>query len=82
MQEYNLTTFLEDISINREFEFYYLNKMYSLTFVQEGYVFTDVQEQVYCIYQTYEDLLNSVRIRGLSIYEIIDKHLYENLTIF
>ena len=58
-------------------------RAYVQALVEKGLlVFTDVQEQVYCIYQTYEDLLNSVTIRGLSIEEIIDKHLYEDLTIF
>lgn len=82
MQDYNLQSFLEDISMNHEFEFYYLDKMYSLSYSEEGYIFTDVQDQVYCIFSSYNDLLNSVRIKDLSIEEIIDKKLYDDLTVY
>ena len=53
--------------MNHEFEFYYLDKMYSLSYSEEGYIFS-----------SYNDLLNSVRIENLSIEEIIDKKLYND----
>lgn len=67
MHDYNLQSFLGDISINHEFEFYYLDKMYSLSYSEEEYIF-----------RSYNDLLNSVRIENLSIEEIIDKKLYND----
>lgn len=45
MGNYNLESFKEDIKANREFEFSYQDKMYSLTFSKEGYIFTDICEK-------------------------------------
>lgn len=82
MNEYKLSDFLSDLKINSEFEFTHENKTYTLSISREEYIFTDVQEQVYCIFSSYDDLLKSVRIKDLSIEEIIDKKLYVGLIIY
>lgn len=80
MNEYKLSDFLSDLKINSEFDFTHENKIYTLSISREEYIFTDAQEQVYCIYASYDDLLKSVRIKDLSIEEIIDKKLYSDLS--
>lgn len=82
MEEYTLEDFNEDIRANREFEFTYKDKMYSLTFSNEGYIFTDVDEEIYAVYDSYEDLLKSINIKGYFIEEIIVDKLYDDLDIF
>lgn len=82
MENYSIEDFRTDVYTNREFEFTFKDKMYALTYEKEGFVFTDVREDVYCIYSSYEDLLGSVRIEGYSIEEIIVGGLCENLGIF
>lgn len=51
-KDYALEKFLEDISVNHEFEFYYLKKMYLLSISEYGFIFTDINEQNYYIYNT------------------------------
>lgn len=82
---YTLEDFKTDIETNREFDFSYKGCNYSLTYVSEGYIFTDIKNEVDCEYEvfpSYEDLLDSVRIDGYTIEEIITGGLYEDLTIY
>lgn len=67
MEYYSLEEFREDIRTNREFDFKFNDKMYSLTYSKEGFIFTDVNKDLYQVYQTYYDLLKDVRIGGHSI---------------
>lgn len=69
--DYNLENFKEDIKANSEFEFTYQDKMYSLTFSKEGYIFTDIHERKDSVYNSYVDLLNYTKIEGKKIEEII-----------
>lgn len=82
MGDYNLENFKEDIKANREFEFTYHDKMYSLTFSNEGYIFTDIHEKKDSLYNSYVDLLNYTKIEGKNIEEIIAENLYDDLSIY
>lgn len=82
MEYYSLEEFREDIRTNREFDFKFNDKMYSLTYSKEGYIFTDVNKDLYKVYQTYYDLLKDVRIDGYSIEEIIVNNMYKDLYIY
>ena len=82
MNDYNLEKFREDIRTNREFEFTYNDKMYSLTYSKEGFIFTDTREYVFSVYKSYYDLLKSVWIEGRTIEEIIAGNLYSDLSIY
>ena len=53
MSNYNLEKFKEDIKANREFEFSYHDKMYSLTFSKEGYIFTDISGKKDLVFNSY-----------------------------
>lgn len=82
MNKYSLKKFKVDIRTNREFELIYKGKQYSLSISKEGYVFTDIDEEVYSIFSSYDELLKSVRIKGHSIMEIIENELYEDISIY
>ena len=82
MEDYSLEEFREDIRTNREFEFKFNDKMYSLTYSKQGFIFTDVNKELYQVYQTYYDLLKNVRIGGYSIEEIIANNMYKDLYIY
>lgn len=82
MPTYTLENFKEDIRTNREFEFTYKNKSYSLTFSKEGYIFTDIYKNKDAVYKTYEDLLRDTKIDGKQIEEIIAAGLYDDLSIY
>ena len=82
MDNYNLEIFKEDIKANREFEFSYHDKMYSLTFSKEGYIFTDICGKKDSVYNSYADLLNYTKIEGKKIEEIISGKLYDDLSIY
>ena len=66
MTNYTLENFKEDIRTNREFEFIYKNKSYSLTFSKEGYIFTDIYANKDAVYKTYDDLLKDIKIKSNS----------------
>lgn len=85
MENYTLKDFKIDIETNREFELKFKGQRYALTYEKEGYVFTDIKNEVDCeysVYPTYKDLLNSVKIDGYSIEEIIEDGLYEDLYVY
>lgn len=82
MSTYTLEDFKEDIKINREFEFTFHNKPYSLTFSKDGYIFTDINEKKDAVYKNYDDLLKDIKIEGKKIEEIIADKLYDNLSIY
>lgn len=79
--EYTLENFKEDLKTNREFEFTYHNKSYSLTFSKAGYIFTDISANKDAVYKTYEYLLKDIKIEGKTIEEIIADKLYDDLSI-
>lgn len=82
MRNYKLENFKDDIKANREFEFSYHDKMYSLTFSREGYIFTDICGKKDLLYNSYADLLNHTKIEGKKIEEIISENLYDDLSIY
>ena len=82
MDSYNLEIFKEDIKANREFEFSYHDKMYSLTFSKEGHIFTDICGKKDSVYNSYADLLNYTKIESKKIEEIISEKLYDDLSIY
>lgn len=82
MTNYTLENFKEDIRTNREFEFTFHNKSYSLTFSKVGYIFTDIYANKDVVFKTYEDLLRDVKIQGKKIEEIIADKLYDDLSIY
>ena len=82
MRDYNIEDFKEDIRTNREFDFTYKGKSYSLTYTKEGYIFTNADEDKYSVYNSYLDLLDHTRIEGKRIEEIIVYNLYDDLTIY
>lgn len=82
MSNYNLENFKEDIKANREFEFSYHDKIYSLTFSKEGYIFTDICGKKDLVFNSYADLLNYTKIEGKNIEEIISEKLYDDLSVY
>lgn len=80
--EYTLENFKEDLRTNREFEFTYHNKSYSLTFSKAGYIFTDINANKDAVFKTYDDLLKDTKIEGKTIEEIIADRLYDDLSIY
>lgn len=82
MTNYTLEKFKEDIRTNREFEFTFHNKLYSLTFSKAGYIFTDIYANKDAVYKTYDDLIKNTKIEGKKIEEIIGDKLYDDLSIY
>lgn len=66
MTNYTLKNFKEDIRTNREFEFTYKNKAYSLTYSKKGYIFTDIFANKDAVYKTYDDLIKDIKIKSNS----------------
>lgn len=82
MTNYTLENCKEDIRTNREFEFIYKNKSYSLTFSGGGYIFTDIYVNKDVVFKTYDDLIKNTKIQGKKIEEIIADKLYDDLSIY
>lgn len=82
MSTYTLENFKADIRTNREFEFTFHNKSYSLTFSKVGYIFTDIYANKDVVFKTYDDLLKDIKIEGKQIEEIISQELYDDLSIY
>mgnify|MGYP000868873654 CR=1 FL=1 len=79
---YKLEDFMKDIKTGLEIEFTFNGKKYTLSRSDDKYAFTDVREQNYALYYSYEELLESIRIEGFSIIDIIDKRLYQNWYVY
>lgn len=79
---YTLNEFMKDIEIGLEIDLEFNGKKYTLSRSNDEYIFTDVREQNYAIYGSYEKLLDSIRIEGYSIKDIVDKQLYQNFYIY
>ncbi|CAK7074975.1 hypothetical protein KQI38_20555 [Tissierella carlieri] len=81
-ETYKLESFMKDIKMGLEIEFTFNGKEYTLSRSDDKYAFTDVREQIYALYNSYEELLESIRIEGFSIIDIIDKRLYQNWYVY
>lgn len=82
MSDYNLENFKEGIKANREFEFSYHDKMYSLTFSKEGYIFTDICGKKRFDIQFIFWVTKLYKHRREKIKEIIAEKLYDDLSIY
>ena len=79
---YTIDEFMKDIDIGLEMEFTFSGKKYTLSRAIDGFIFTDVREQVYAVYGSYEELLASIRIEHFSIIDIVNQQLYEDWYIY
>lgn len=80
-EKYLIEQFMKDIETGLEIDITFKGKKYTLS-RNEKYIFTDVREQNYGLYNSYKELLESVRIEGYSIVEIIEQELYENWYVY
>lgn len=77
-----LEDFMEYIRTGREMEIKFNGKEYTLSRANGEYIFTDVREKNYSIYDSYEALLKSIRIENFTIEDIVDKMLYQDWFIY
>lgn len=81
-ESYGLEEFVEDMNLGLEMQFIFSEKEYSLSSTDEEYVFTDISEQNTATYSSYRDLLNSIRIQGYSIEEILEQRIYQDWYVY
>lgn len=77
-----LEDFMEYIRTGREMEIKFNGKEYTLSRANGEYIFTDVREKNYSIYDSYEALLKSIRIENFTIEDIVNKMLYQDWFIY
>ena len=80
-ETYKLEDFMKDIETGLELNV--LNcKDYTLSRSDVRCGFIDLRERKYTLYNSYEELLESIRIEGFRIIDIMDKRLYQNWYVY